>query len=304
MACVTIFCRDGHRHETLASSDLRNTSATFGSILSRMPQNGSHNILLPESCSETTQILSCLKNEDCQFASADNAMQMYRISKDYDITALKDTSRDAIIKLIRFSNLCSIYDFSYDEDDKLIQYYCWREFDSSWKLVFRHLDFLRCDEKIIERIVSRPVYDTLDEINLIRGIYYWASEKIQALGVVFQEDDFYVQMRTILEPFLPSIRVLALSKDDLNTGIYDKFENILTELEIRTIHDCIERGSKNEKVPECVCNTRVQRKYSDETWITYNHRGDPIRDVAKSSVTKKSEFVCEVKVTRMLQTIL
>ncbi|XP_067122674.1 uncharacterized protein [Centruroides vittatus] len=293
MACVTIFCRDGHRHETLASSDFGNTSATFGSILSHMPQNGSHSILLPESCAETTQILSSLKNEDCQFASANNAMQMYRISEDYDITALKDTSRDAIIKLIRFSNLCSIYDFACDKEDKLIQYYCCREFDTSWKLVFRHLDFLRCDEKIIERIVSRPVYETLDEINLIRGIYYWASEKINALGVVFEDKDFFIQMRTVLEPFLPSVRVLALSEEDLNTDIYGKFENILTDLEIQTIRDYME-SDKKDKAPECVCKIPKQRKNSDEKWFEYNHRGDPIRDVTISNVTKKSEFVCDV----------
>ncbi|XP_023212292.1 uncharacterized protein LOC111615125 [Centruroides sculpturatus] len=167
-----------------------------------------------------------------------NAMDIYGISKRYRIEKLFVECQSFIIYDLNLSNVCRIHDFACEQMDRWLQYHCWEFFDEEWKEIFLADDFLQCKRTTIDRLLSRPVYESLTEVSLFLAVYNWVKVRLQRRAEVSGElpPNDATQMercRINMEPFIPKIRFLAMSEKELRNVVFPL--NCLSEVEKQSI---------------------------------------------------------------------
>ncbi|XP_023217876.1 uncharacterized protein LOC111620208 [Centruroides sculpturatus] len=184
------------------------------------------------------QNLQYLQDECIVYLSIENAMETYIQSKFNKNSELLKQCRNYLIRKMCISNVCRIHDFACDQNDTLIQYYCWKVFESASTIIFNGNDFLHCRKTTIDRYVSRPIYpDSLTEIRLFKAIYNWALVNIvydeRSNFCLPPEEILAERCRHVLEPFINKIRFLSMSKIELESVVFPL--NILKHDEIYDI---------------------------------------------------------------------
>ncbi|XP_023221951.1 uncharacterized protein LOC111623558 isoform X2 [Centruroides sculpturatus] len=213
---------------------------------------------------------------------------MYRISIEYQIENLRKQCRQCLINAISGENVCRIHDFACQQDDKLIQYYCWRTFDAHWKEVFNGDDFLRCQRTTIDRLLSRPVYLSLTEGNLFSAVYKWVTEEVKRGSA--SRDAFNERCRTAMEPFVSKIRFLSMSLNEFSRHVVPT--NYLNDEEKESIRSGL-TSNELTNYPERFSKLRDRRNRSLSTnWFRYLKR----MPYTNNSKNKSMIFSTEISV--------
>ncbi|XP_023217880.1 uncharacterized protein LOC111620213 [Centruroides sculpturatus] len=166
-------------------------------------------------------------------------MEVYVVSKEFEIPELFMQCRNFLVTLMTDTNVCRIHDFACEQSDTILQYYCWKMFDSHWETILNGEDFLHCKDQTIERLVSRPIYpENLREFVLFSAICKWAKVRVTYKEESNENlDDFIIggRCRIILDPYLSCIRFLTMNNVELEY-IFEKL-HLLKANEIQAIRD-------------------------------------------------------------------
>ncbi|XP_067118163.1 uncharacterized protein [Centruroides vittatus] len=237
----------------VSSSDLLKRGEKLKSFLLKSPSLQTRAILLPLSINVLRVIAKYLKDDDYVFdrqsISFETAIQTFRASKDFEMNKLKKITFAYLKKSIIDGHVCNIYDWACIQQEKHLEYLCWKEFDISWKKILESEDFFNCQEATIRRLLICPVYSTLSELDLFRGMYRRARWKVvngQRLPPVSE----------VIRPLLPAIRLLTIDLPDLEAHVFNL--GILTPQEINWIRSYF----KNETLPNSscfICNKTAKR---------------------------------------------
>ncbi|XP_023219942.1 uncharacterized protein LOC111621916 isoform X2 [Centruroides sculpturatus] len=223
-----------------------------------------------------------MKEEKPNFYSLKSAMDVYRISKILKILNLIRYCRNYMIRPVFTPNVCEIYEFACQNTDYDLQIYCWRKFSNDWYTVFYgNKNALDCDEIVIRRLVSRPIYHTLVERTIFKIVYEWARRRVNS----------NTSLRKIMAPFLINIRFLTMDDGFLKGYVYPK--QFLTEEEVNAIQH-YKATSDNSMIPDSICRTDVSRNNEKPTsWFIYCNRSSFILD-QEMNMENKFQFISEI----------
>ncbi|XP_023242003.1 uncharacterized protein LOC111640234 [Centruroides sculpturatus] len=187
--------------------------------------------------------------------------------KRYEIKMLSTICESYIIDQLSKKNVCAIHDFACKMNSTRIQHRCWEIFDTYWQEIFEGEDFKSCDTATIDRLVSRPLYTSMDEVDIFLAVYEWIEEKtkreMRPSFVQMNETSKKRKYREEMQPFLEKIRFLAMNKQELTNKIF-KF-NIFTDEEEKSILLCQETRNYSyyPSYFSKISNDRCRSKYSN-----------------------------------------
>ncbi|XP_023220114.1 uncharacterized protein LOC111622035 [Centruroides sculpturatus] len=209
-------------------------------------------------------------------------MNIYRFSERLNIIALNFYCRNYMIQPFRIKHVCEIYEFACEINDYKLQYYCWKQFSDDWNTVFfKNKEALDCGEIVIRRLVSRPIYENLNEMTIFNIVYEWARRRVNSK----------TSLRQAMTPFLPKIRFLTMDNEFLNGYVYPK--QFLTEEEVNAIQH-YKATSDNSMIPDSICKTDVSRNNEKPTfWFVYCNRNSSILG-KEMNMEKKFQFISEI----------
>ncbi|XP_023211854.1 BTB/POZ domain-containing protein 6-like [Centruroides sculpturatus] len=197
---------------------------------------------LPYPTEVVARVVNYLRTDDPQLKSLNNSFQLYDLSRKYSIKILSRKCEKFIIDQLNMKNVCAIHDFACKMDLSQIQHRCWKIFDTYWTEIFEGDDFKSCETTTIHRLVSRPLYTSMSEVDIFLAVYNWIEEKCKReMGTSFVQMDENAKKkkyREELEPFLEKIRFLAMNKQELINKIFKL--NLFTEEEEKFILVCKE----------------------------------------------------------------
>ncbi|XP_023220124.1 uncharacterized protein LOC111622043 [Centruroides sculpturatus] len=172
--------------------------------------------------------------------------------------------------------------FACQNSDYDLQFYCWEKFSDDWNTVFyQNRNALNCDEIVINRLVSRPIYRTLDEITIYKIVYDWAKRKVNS-------NTF---LRQIMDPFLNNIRFFTMVDEFLKSYVYP--EQFLTEEEVNAIQH-YKATSDKSMIPDSICEKDVSRTNEKHaSWFTYCNRSSSVLG-KEINMKKKFQFISEI----------
>ncbi|XP_067141889.1 uncharacterized protein [Centruroides vittatus] len=224
------------------------SSSTFNKIrneqLESIMERGKNSriLKLPYPTEVVARVVNYLHTNDPQLKSLNNAFQLYDLSRKYSIRILSRKCEEFIIDLLSKKNVCAIYDFACKMNLSQIEYSCWKIFDTYWPEIFEGEDFKSCETTTIDRLVSRPLYTSMDEVDIFFAVYKWIEEKTKReMGTSFVQMDENAKKqkyREELQPFLKKIRFLAMSKWELINKVFKL--NLFSEEEEKSILVCKE----------------------------------------------------------------
>ncbi|XP_067141887.1 uncharacterized protein [Centruroides vittatus] len=188
------------------------------------------------------RVVNYLDTNDPQIKSLKNGFHLYHLSRNYEIKILSIKCQEYIVEQLSEKNVCLIHDFACKMNLIQIQYHCWKIFDSYWREIFEGEDFKSCGTTTIDRLVSRPLYTSMSEVDIFLAVYKWIEEKIKReMGTSFAEMDDNAKKqkyREEMQPFLKKIRFLAMNKVELINNIFKL--HLLTKEEEKSIVICME----------------------------------------------------------------
>ncbi|XP_067127115.1 uncharacterized protein [Centruroides vittatus] len=270
---IEITCM-GEEKINVAESCIRNVeSPVLDSMLEDYRVSGI--FPMPYPFRQISQVISFIRGQSLRLESLRNAMDIYGICKRYRIEKLFIECQSFIIYELNLSNVCRIHDFACEQVDRILQYCCWEFFDEKWEEIFLGDDFLQCKRTTIDRLLSRPVYKSLTEVSLFLAIYNWVKVRLHRqaeLSGEFPLNDATQKerCRINMEPFIPRIRFLAMSAEELRNVVIPL--NCLSEVE----EQCIRSGwalFKEENFLNHLCSDRRKRNESNFTeWFVYEKR--------------------------------
>ncbi|XP_023240577.1 uncharacterized protein LOC111639032 [Centruroides sculpturatus] len=197
---------------------------------------------LPYPTEVVARVVNYLRTDDPQLKSLDNSFQLYDLSRKYSIKILSRKCEKFIIDQLNMKNVCAIYDFVCKMNLSQIQHRCWKIFDTYWTEIFEGEDFKSCETTTIDRLVSRPLYTSMSEVDIFLAVYNWIEEKCKReMGTSFVQMDENAKKekyREELKPFIEKIRFLAMSKQELINKIFKLY--LFTEEEEKFILVCKE----------------------------------------------------------------
>ncbi|XP_023217879.1 uncharacterized protein LOC111620212 [Centruroides sculpturatus] len=287
----------------LSSNSLKRHSIYLFNRIECFPHLQNCTIRLKLSYLTTARIVEFMTNGDPFLTSIDNAMEVYVVSKEFEIPELFKQCRNFLVTLMTDTNVCRIHDFACEQSDTILQYYCWKMFDSHWETILNGEDFLHCKDQTIERFVSRPIYpENLTEFVLFSAIYNWAKLRVRDKEESNENlDDFTIgeTCRAILNPYLSRIRFLVMDYDNLEY-IFQQL-HVLKPNEFNAIRDypINEDLSNFPTISEKTAN-RLQESYTDENFnnplFIYKNRRN-LGSTRIGQLLMRKFFACHVVVT-------
>ncbi|XP_023219607.1 uncharacterized protein LOC111621632 [Centruroides sculpturatus] len=210
-------------------------------------------ILLPLSVNVLRVIAKYLEDDDYVFDRQsipfETAIQTFSASKNFEMNKLKKVTLTYLKKSIIDGHVCHIYDWACIQQEKHLEYLCWKEFDISWKKIFESEDFFNCQEATIRRLLICPIYSTLSELDLLHGIYRRAMWKVM-------NGQRLPPASEVIRPLLPAIRLLTIDLSDLEKHVFNL--GILTPQEINWIRSYF--INKDLPYRSCfICNKTAKR---------------------------------------------
>ncbi|XP_067139338.1 uncharacterized protein [Centruroides vittatus] len=206
-------------------------------------------------------------NEIVNFTVLDGAFEMYLFSKRYFINQLKNVCLNHIIGLISSGNVCRVHDLACRHNEKQLQCLCFDQLTFSDKSIFRTDDFRSCEETTIHKLLTTPLYQRLEEFDLLMGLRMWVEKTFLKL----KKTNANISKRDVMKPFLPFIRFFVLDPDHLKQ-IVDNFikDQILTEEEVQSIRQFL--TEKNVALlPATISASRKRRNINDNSITAVNY---------------------------------
>ncbi|XP_067141890.1 uncharacterized protein [Centruroides vittatus] len=256
----------------------------------------SKHILLPYPIQIIRYFVNYMEKGDPEFTSVTQAFDLYHLSDRLKIDNLRYKCTMYLIKEITLHNVCSIHDFACEVKDADITYYCWKAFDRYGENVFTTEDFLCCKSTTINRLVSRPICESVTEIRLFLAVYQWCDKRIEIeTGIkaynLMEKETKRQKIRNVIEQFIGKIRFLAMSVSQLKSSVFKL--NFLTSTEIGLLRF----ASKTQNLSEYPSyfsketQTRDMETYND--LIVYNNNQNFIK-IPNENRKPKLYFTCEV----------
>ncbi|XP_023239453.1 BTB/POZ domain-containing protein 6-like [Centruroides sculpturatus] len=207
------------------------------SIIER--REGSRMLKLPYPKEVVALVVNYLRTNNPQLKSLNDSFQLYDLNKKYSIDVLCRKCEDYIKVRLCKEDVCAIYDFACRMNHTFLQHRCWKIFDTHCPEIFEGEDFKSCGTTTIHRIVSRPLYTRMSEVDIFLAVYNWIEEKCKReMGTSFVQMDENAKKqkyREELKPFLEKIRFLAMGKQELINKIFKL--NLFTKKEKKSILD-------------------------------------------------------------------
>ncbi|XP_023237250.1 uncharacterized protein LOC111636276 [Centruroides sculpturatus] len=274
-------------------SNLRNRTPIFNGYFSIDPLLKPFVIYLPVSGQLIFALESFLSGGNTSFASVAVAMESYRFSIVYKMDNFKEVCRNYIRSEISVEDVCSVHDFACEQNERVIQYECWRLFDRHWDEIFRTQDFLQSKETTITRFLSRPIYYSLNEVSLFEASYSWVKERVTREFPDLENRELEEEIRTEIRPFLSKIRFRAMTIDEAEIYVFTK--HVLTEIEVNSIRSCLQNQTFNN-YPEYFCryaDKRTETMY--DALFTYQNQFNIINELEITiPIDVNTRFKCEI----------
>ncbi|XP_023225056.1 uncharacterized protein LOC111626013 [Centruroides sculpturatus] len=225
---IIVECLGGER--AFESKSIVSKLSRITPYIKNISWSNKSSIKLPIRKKLFSHFVAYLSKRQVPLVSIQDAIELYKESKKYNIENLGKICRNYLINHIKIGNVCQIHDFACKQADEFIQFYCWRIFSEFLLQILKTDDFYHCKETTINRLVSRRIYNSINEIDLFQGIHKWVLIKCMKHEIVAY---ICVNCRLIIKPFLPNIRFLAMASSDFESIVVNS--NILTSTEIRAI---------------------------------------------------------------------
>ncbi|XP_023221112.1 uncharacterized protein LOC111622886 [Centruroides sculpturatus] len=218
-----------------------------------------------------------------ELTSLDNAKELYYFSNSYKIYSLRNFCNEYILSVINNQNIFDIYEFAYNVTDNSIRYKCLKWFDEECMEVFKKSNCSNCNERTISTLVSRPIYKWMNEADVFHTVYYWAETKVNKS----------TNLRTIMEPYLPKIRFLAIRPECFHRYVLPFLKNVLTDEEIQLIRESLS-STCTSNLPAFICRSREERKITYYENLFYYMNRSSMKTDKDILVTSKTRFICEI----------
>ncbi|XP_067131729.1 uncharacterized protein [Centruroides vittatus] len=223
---------------------------------------------ISEDYQRLLQMKRYLENGDPELACLGDAYELYKMSKKFRMNSVLMSARIYLNDSINSNDVCEIYEFAYEQQDRRLQYRCWTWFDDYCYAVLTSKGFLRCKTLTIETFVSRPKYKYLKEVELFYNIVLWAEKRFKSEGNGSDPNYRNTKIRHYLLPFLNRIRFLSMTSTELN---FVFMKNILLLEEKESISKC--RDVPDLLIHPNICPIRMKRtKQCYRPLIDYKHR--------------------------------
>ncbi|XP_023240209.1 uncharacterized protein LOC111638691 isoform X2 [Centruroides sculpturatus] len=248
---------------TVSLSEMFNSSNILNAFIEEFPISKYNIIFYFVSFTIMAIIFSFIKKIDTEISFIQDGFELYIYGKEYSMTKFQELGPDFTRRFLNIRNVCSVHDFACEQNDYDLQFICWEFFDEHWKGIFKMEDFLYCKEPTITRLVSRPTYETLDELSLFHAVDDWINTKITTEEhLVTDKNTIRQRRKELMRPFLPKLRLLAIAKDDMQ-NMFDMLALLLTEHEMQAIRDFFSSqdypNADLSDFPETLCNNTIQR---------------------------------------------
>ncbi|XP_023231323.1 uncharacterized protein LOC111631333 [Centruroides sculpturatus] len=283
---------------TVSLSEMFNSSNILNAFIEEFPISKHHIIFYFVTFTIMAIIFSLIKKIHTAISSIQDGLELYIYRKEHRMKMFQKLGPDFTRKFLNIINVCSIHDFACEQNDYDLQFICWEFFDEHWKGIFQTEDFLYCKEPTITRLVSRPIYQTLDELSLFFAVDDWINAKISTEKHLVKDVNTIRQRRKeLMRPFLPKLRLLAIEKDDMQI-MFNMLALLLTEHEMQAIRDffCSQDypNADLSDFPETLCNNTIQRIVETyDSLFEYNNKSkSPIGK--EISVTRNTQFACDI----------
>ncbi|XP_023211924.1 uncharacterized protein LOC111614794 [Centruroides sculpturatus] len=284
MESVNIQCFNGQIDLNLL--DFHKFSRLFREFINSYPQTKSFKVFFPYSTEFMQRVIQFKKSEHTYIRTIQEAMDLYRFGKHYGAADFVSICHTNILSNINFINVFVIYEFAWKMNDFDIMYECWKWFDHKGSQIFGRPEYLQCSEITINTLLSRPIYEKLNESILFNIVCIWAKIKVIP----------QTNLRRVIEPFLSKIRFLSMGKKCFERDIFN-VANVLTDEEIEAIRNYFSSELKDKsKIPANLCTDEYQRDYRFYyTLFHYNHR--VLRRFSECfEVNARMKFNCEISV--------
>ncbi|XP_023231316.1 uncharacterized protein LOC111631326 [Centruroides sculpturatus] len=246
--------------------------------------------------------ITFIKDEIPDISCIEDGFELYIFGKEYGIKNLQQLCTEFIEEIISLypSTVCPVHDFACEQNDYNMQFTCWVVFDEFWEEIFQTDDFLCCKDTTITRLISRPIYETLDELSLFDAVDDWINARILTEEhLVTDKNTIRKRRKELIRPFLPKLRLLAIEKIDME-NLFDMLELLLTEHEMQAIRDFFTSkdypNADLSNFPETLCTNKKERHDEINTsFFKYNFKCNfPIGK--EISLADNVEIVCHILV--------
>ncbi|XP_023217232.1 uncharacterized protein LOC111619694 [Centruroides sculpturatus] len=287
MEIVNIVCHERlqeDRNTFILRKFLCNSSDRLNTMMQQISTTGNITLHLSIPYNIMSQIIEFIEHATTEFVSLENAMDVYCINLTYEFKDLKEYCLQHIAREITCENVCFIHDFACEYGECLIQLMCWQRFDNDWKEIFFCNDeYLRCKESTILRLISRPIYKTLEEENIFWIVHKWAINKVTVRR----------SLRSIFLPYLPKIRFLTMDPVYLEEQLFPKvIDSVLTREEVQAIrHYCPDDLTE---IPKTLCKIVTKRtKENLDSLFLYLNRTH-LENQTEMMMNSNTKFICEI----------
>ncbi|XP_023221367.1 uncharacterized protein LOC111623117 [Centruroides sculpturatus] len=278
MDYLTIQCKDKQRI-TISHSELCDNSGIMKDMILLSPKYQSITFHFSFHYNVMSYIVNVMKGSRPPITSVRHAMDIYDANTKVGAKNVNRNVRRYLHSAVTIKTVCAIHDFACRYKEIYIEYTCWIQFDHHWKDIFFSNYHFECEATTIDRLVSRPVYQTLDELNLFWIVYDWASRKAGTT----------LPLRSVMKPYLQKIRFLAMDPENIEENLFHKIRyTVLSEEDIRGIKHYHSTGDVS-RVPCDICSYtfgRSEKFY--RRWFTYlsrrkfgNEREIPVNENTK-----------------------
>ncbi|XP_067125055.1 uncharacterized protein [Centruroides vittatus] len=282
---------------TVSLSELLNSSDALNAFIKEFPISKDSTFFLV-GFTIMAIIILFIKKKDTEISFIQDGIELYIYGKEYNMTIFHHLPPDMVNELLNIRNVCSVHDFACEHNNYDLQFICWEFFDEHWKGVFQTEDFLYCKEPTITRLVSRPIYQTLDELSLFDAVNDWINKKISTEKHLVKDENTIRQRRKeLIRPFLPKLRLLAIAKVDME-NMFDMLALLLTEHEMRAIRDFFSTkdypNADLSDFPQTLCNNTKQRNMDAyDSLFEYNYKSKSPTG-KEISLTRNTQFACDI----------
>ncbi|XP_067140553.1 uncharacterized protein [Centruroides vittatus] len=281
MQSIEIHYVDG-RQISVSRSKFRKYSPRIKLMLKPYSNNVSITLYLPYAYENIKIIGEFMNEQKPKFHSLKHAINVYRMSKRLNIAPLNVYCRSYMNHPFRTPHVCAIYEFACENRDHSLQFYCWKKFSNDWNTVFyQNKNALDCDEIVIRRLVSRPIYKNLDEMTIFKIVCEWARRRVNS----------NTSLRQVVAPFLLNIRFLTMDDEFLKGYVYPK--QFLSEEEVNSIQHYKVTSDKSI-IPDSISRRHISRNNEKHTfWFIYCNRNSFILD-QEMNMENKFQFISEI----------
>ncbi|XP_023220099.1 uncharacterized protein LOC111622022 isoform X2 [Centruroides sculpturatus] len=281
MKSIQIHSVDG-REVSVSRSKLRKYSPRIQFMLKPYSNIVSITLYLPYAYESIKIIDEFMNKQSPKFSSLKHAMDIYRFSERLNILALNVYCRNYMTQPFRIKHVCEIYELACEINDYKLQYYCWKQFSDDGNTVFfKNKEALNCGEIVICRLISRPIYENLNEMTIFNIVYEWARRRVSSK----------TSLRQAMTPFIPNIRFLTMDNEFLKGYVYTK--QFLTEEEVNAIQH-YKATSDNSMIPDSICRIDISRNNEKSTsWFIYCNRSSSVLG-KEVNMANKFQFISEI----------